>query len=150
MLNINLLVYTLLPAPRSQKWGPMTFPLIGGIHYIPIPYIPTWLTNGHTPPKFAICCAVKLRWLELHLLLRLLRAHNHRLPLEGDCSVRLLLPHRHALLSACAVVVLLILLLLLNLARCLEVILWIIACSNMRGRVGLVTHALAGAARAVV
>ena len=93
-----------------------------------------------------------LRWLELHLLLRLLHAHNHRLRLEGNCIVRLLLPRRRALLSARAVVVLLLPLLLLNLACHFEVILWIriAARSSMRCCVGLVAHALAGAARAAM
>ena len=57
-----------------------------------------------------------LGWLDLHLLLRLLHAHNHRLRLEGDCRVCLMLPRRHVLLSARVVVVLLLPLLLLNLA----------------------------------
>ena len=93
-----------------------------------------------------------LRWLELHLLLRLLHAHNYRLRLEGDCDVCLLLPHRHALLSARIVVVLLLPLLLLNLACHFEVILRIAARSNVCCCVGLVAHALAGdgASRAVV
>ena len=91
-----------------------------------------------------------LRWLELHLLLRLLHAHNHRLWLEGNCSVCLLLSHRHVLLSVRAVVVLMLPLLLLSLASHFEVILRITAGSNMCGCIGLMAHALAGAARAIV
>ena len=91
-----------------------------------------------------------LRWLELHLQLWLLHAHYHRLRLEGDCRVRLLLPRRHVLLSARANVVLLFLLLLLNLACHFKVILRIAARSNMCCCVGLVAHALAGVSRAVV
>ena len=35
----------------------MTFPLIGG-DTLPIPYIPIWLTGGHTPPKLPFDVAV--------------------------------------------------------------------------------------------
>ena len=90
-----------------------------------------------------------LGWLDLHLLLGL-HAHYHRLRLEGDCSVRLLLSCRHALLSARAVVVLLLPLLLLNLVGHLEVIHSVVAGSDMSGRVGLVAHALADVARAAM
>ena len=83
-----------------------------------------------------------LRWLELHLLLRLLHAHDHQLRLKGDCGVRLMLPRRHALLSACAAVVLLLPLLLLNLACHFEVILRIASRSSMCCCVGLEAHAL--------
>ena len=75
-----------------------------------------------------------LPWrLELHLLPGL-RAHHHRLRLEGDCSVRLLLPCWHVLLSALAIVVLLLPLLLLNLVGHLKVILWVAAGSDMGGQ----------------
>lgn len=100
--------------------------------------------------KICYLLLLLLRWLDLHLLLRLLHAHNHRLRLEGNYRVRLLLSRRHALLSARAVVVLLFPLLLLNLACHFEVILWIAAGPSMHGCVGLVAHGLASAARAVV
>ena len=91
-----------------------------------------------------------LRWLVLHLLLWLLCGHNHRLRLEGDCRVCLLLPRRHALLSARVVIVLLLPLLLLRLVCHFEVVLPIAACSDVCCCVGLVSHTLAGASRAVV
>ena len=78
--------------------------------------------HAHTI-KFRHLLLLLLRWLELHLLLRLLHVHNPRLRLEGDCSVRLLLPRQYALLSARTVVILLLPLLLLNLACHFEVIL---------------------------
>ena len=91
-----------------------------------------------------------LRWLELHLLLWLLCGHNHWLRLHDACRVRLLLPRRHALLSARVGVVLLLPLLLLHLSRHLEVILRIASRYNVCCCVGLVAHALAGASCAVV
>ena len=128
----------------------MMFPLTGG-YTLPIHSIHSHLVDrrAHTA-KICHLLLLLLRWLELHLLLRLLHAHNHRLRLEGDCSVRLLLSRWHGLMSARAIVVLLLPLLLLNLACHFEVILRIAARSNMRCCVGLVAHALAGAARAVV
>ena len=149
MLNINSLLYTLLRAPRSQKWGPMAFPLVSRRGYI------THTIHSHLVDRRAhatkVChlLLLLLRWLDLHLLLGL-HAHYHRLRLEGNCSIRLLLPCRHALLSARAFVVLLLPLLLLNLVRHLKVILRVAADPNMSDRVGLVAHALAGAAHAVV
>ena len=100
--------------------------------------------------KICHLLSLLLRWLELHLLLRLVHANNYWLRLEGDCGVRLLLPRQHALQSTRAVVVLLLPLLLLNLVGHLKVILRIPASSNMCGCIGLVDHAMAGAARAVV
>ena len=89
-------------------------------------------------------------WLECDLLLWLLCGHNHWLWLHDASRVRLLLPRRHALLSARAGVVLLLPLLLLHLSRHLEVILRIASRSNVCCCVGLVAHALAGASCAVV
>ena len=105
--------------------------------------------RAHTAKIFPLLVLL-LRWLVLHLLLWLLCGHNHWLRMEGDCRVRLLLPCRHALLSARAVVILLLPLLLLHLAWHCEVVLWIAARSDVRCRVWLVSHALAGASRAIV
>ena len=71
----------------------------------------------------------------MHLLLWLLYAHNHWMRLQGDCRVCLLLPRRHALLSARAVVALLLPLLLL-LLRWLELylLLWLLHTHNHRLR----------------
>ena len=115
-------------------------------HSIPFHLVDWW---AHTA-KICPLLLLLLRWLELHLLLWLLYAHNHRLRLQGVYRVRLLLPRRHALLSARAVVVLLLPLLLLNLACHFEVILRIAARPNVCCYVGLVAYALADAARAVV